>query len=390
MLDRKALPQTLLWGGWALLWAMAPWPFFFMHWVALGACIAGVLALRPVFKIHRKALTLLGGPFLLLLWMWLNNFFQCEKVVFLPGPYVFWLVIPGLVAGLDSSNARRLISLAWIILTFATGFTGLFGVLSMFLYGFSPNYLPEHSWTFRFREEFARHTGLHPPYFGMFASASVVYLSDLLAGNLSFRHRLFTIWGIVLLVVLLWLMETRIHLVVLCVGFLLYKPALRRYIGLLALGLLAMTLVFKREHRFQELFSSGKNSATLRLEAWRCGFRLFEEAPLAGQGSCRLQARLNACYDADNRHLQGMNTHNQFLHFAAAGGLVAFILWMLWWIFLVTRLLKNNNAISYKFQVLLLFSFCLTENVLERQWGGILAGLVLAGSLFDPFNRYSK
>lgn len=386
----NAISSILLIGGWTLLWAVAPWPFFFIHWMALGATVAGVLGLRPAFRIRREALILLGGPFLLLLWMWLNNSFQCKEVISLPGPYVFWLVIPWVVGSMDGCHAGKLLDLAWIMLTLATMFIGLFGVLTMLLYGFSPSYLPEHSWTFRFREEFARHTGLHPPYFGMFAAASVVYLSDTVARNLSFRRRVIILGGIVLLVALLWLLETRIHLLVLCMGFLHYKPAMRRYLVLLALGLLTTTLAFKKEHRFQEFFSTGKNSATLRLEAWRCGFRLFETAPIAGQGSCRLQAGLNACYDPSNIQLQGMNTHNQFLHFAAAGGLLAFILWMLWWVFLVAHFFKNNDAIFHKFQVLLLFGFCLTENVLERQWGGMLAGLVLAGSIFPSFDRISK
>lgn len=387
MLKRKSLSRLLLFGGWAVLWATAPWPFFFVHWLALGVTFLGALSLwlNITISIHKNALLLLGIPLVLLAWMWLNNYIRCKEPFLLPGPYVFWLAIPLMVYSLQDTYGTKLLSLAWNVLTLATLTVGMYGVIAILLQGFRPGYLPEHSWTFRFREEFACHTGLHPPYFGMFAAAAIVHLSKGGRKDEALRRRFLIGWGLLVLAALVVLLETRIHVLMLALGFLYFKPLQQRYMIPLALVLLIL-LLFKGENRFQELFSVRENSATLRLESWRCGFRLFNEAPLIGHSACRLQARLNACYDAGNFHLQGMNTHNQFIHFAAAGGLPALILWILWWIILV-RFLKGNHVSTAGFQVLLFLGFCLTENVLERQWGGLLAGLVLAAVLQSSSER---
>lgn len=385
MLEKMALPEMLLFGGWAVMWAAAPWPFFFIHWLGLGLALSGALSLRPIIQLQKNFLYLLGGPLALWVGMWFNNYLQCKEPFSLPGPYVFWLATPLIVYGFQNSYGPILLSRAWKVLTLSTLALGVYGVVAIVIQGFLPVYLPEHSWTFRFREEFARHTGLHPPYFGMFAAAVIVYLSDRASEAETKKHRLSLLAGLLVLLGLLGLLETRIHLVMLFVAFMIFRPSLRRYVVPLALVLVTI-LIFKGGNRFREFFSPEQNSATLRLESWRCGLRAFREAPFTGQGSCRLQTRLNACYDAGNFHLQGMNTHNQFLHFAAAGGIPALILWLLWWV-LLARFLKGSHVSTSRVQALLLLGFCLTENVLERQWGGLLAGLVLAGVLYAPSER---
>lgn len=376
MLSSRLLPETLLMTGLVVLCATAPFPFFFVHSLALAVAVLGALLSASSAARGRQALTLFYVSAALLLWMWLSDLMTVQRPLPPPGPYLFWVGIPLAVSLNVTKRNRSILSTMWDVVTAAALIAGVYGGLSVLIHGFPSIYLPEHTWTFKFREEFARHSGLHPPYFGMFATAALGHLAVKIKRITSGKARLLLSVAFLLLFSMLWLLETRVHLILLITGFLLFLPSWRPAVIVVAL-ILIVTGLLNESHRFREVFTGEKNSATLRLESWRCGLRLFREAPFAGQGQSRIQAKLNNCYGAEERMLQGMNTHNQFMHFAAAGGLPALFLWIAWWGYCALGLGRRGLAFQ-KLQMYLLFGFCFTENVLERQWGGIMAGIIFA------------
>ena len=68
-----------------------------------------------------------------------------------------------------------------------------------------------------------------------------------------------------------------------------------------------------------------------------------------------------------------MNTHNQFLHFAASGGIFGLLIFLILWGIIMVKLVQKHDLERLSLASFLLFS-SLTENIFERHWGGILIG----------------
>ncbi|MCS6979320.1 MAG: O-antigen ligase family protein [Flavobacteriales bacterium] len=309
----------------------------------------------------------------LMVWMWLVNGSDLFQVGAFSSSYLFALGIPWLMLHAGEKTSFRP-ERYFLMMSWSTVLVGIYGVSIVVFNGFDAGFLPEHSWTYKFREEFARHTGLHPPYYGLFASASIVFF--LHSKALIHRRILYFLrWlPIIFLSGLLLALETRIHLLTLFPLLILFSPSARLPL-LVLLFLVGIVMWWRPQSRFQELIERTPNSATLRWESWRCGWQVFRENPWTGAGAASVQSRLDACYAGKSPGLLHMNTHNQFLHFLASGGGVPFILWLFecGLIIYVFGIRKNFPALICTGVFL---AFCCTENVMERQWGGCFMGFL--------------
>lgn len=357
--------------------ATAPWPWYFVQSAALVLSAIGCLMLIFQSRVRFRPPLLFWMVCANGIWGILSSLRHGFSLSAFPDHYFFWMALP-LIFSLSPANDRSflasLVARNYLVLAFSTAAAAVFASLAILSTGFQDTYLAEHSLSYKLRNEFSLRTGIHPPYFGMFALASIVYFVQR-------AHKGVGLWvkgvwaGLASFLLLsLVLLETRIHLLAVIAAFLLLPRT--RLGGVILLGLLSLYMVFMPSTRFEEIGQNQKNSATLRTTSWLCGWQIFLSHPWTGAGPS-LQEDLNTCYTGRDPRLQNMNTHNQFLHLAAAQGLPAFLLFLGFW-GVVLRMLPSIGCWLATSNALALLLFCLTENVAERQWGSLMLGLFSA------------
>ncbi|MCS6980812.1 MAG: O-antigen ligase family protein [Flavobacteriales bacterium] len=363
--------------GLMCLTATAPWPWYFVHSAALVLSAIGCLLLIFQRRCYFRPLLLfwiIGATCILgCLSSLRHGFYQAA----FPDHYFFWLTLP-LIHSLSSPDERPLLAnfveREYLVLALSTSAVVVFASVAIFSTGFQDSYLAAHTLSYKLRNEFSIRTGIHPPYFGMFALASIVFFINRAYTEATFWVKaLWTGLASFLLISLVFL-ETRIHLMAL-IAFFLLQPKYR-WAGMMLLSILTLYIVLVPSTRFMEIVQNQKNSATLRAVSWQCGWQVFQSKPWTGVGPL-LQEDLNTCYLGRDPRLQNMNTHNQFLHLAAAHGFTGLLLFLGFW-GAVLRMLRSISSWLASANALALFLFCLTENVAERQWGTIMLGLFSA------------
>ena len=139
----------------------------------------------------------------------------------------------------------------------------------------------------------------------------------------------------------------------------------------------------------------GETGLSIRLVKWKCSLEGIMEYPLLGVGTGDAEDYLVKCYEQKN--FWGMyqqyrfNSHNQYLETGLTLGLIGFALLLCTILFPFSIALKQKDNLLMTF--LFLFSFCcLTESVLERQWGivfyTLFASLLSFSSKASPVSSH--
>jgi len=117
-----------------------------------------------------------------------------------------------------------------------------------------------------------------------------------------------------------------------------------------------------------------------RQQVWYTVVDLIYQSPFWGYGIGDVQEVLNNSYE--NSDIKGLNAHNQYFQFILNYGI--FICLVLF--FLTFRVIKqciiNKQSILF-FSWLILLFFCLSESILNRQWGVVLFALILNFSIYS-------
>lgn len=119
---------------------------------------------------------------------------------------------------------------------------------------------------------------------------------------------------------------------------------------------------------------------SFRQQVWGSALDLIYQSPLFGYGIGDIQEVLNNNYA--KKELIGLNAHNQYLQFILQHGIIIFFTLLLFVIKLIKKCLQKKNSILL-FSWVILLSFCLTESILNRQWGIVLFAFVLNYSIYN-------
>jgi O-antigen ligase len=124
---------------------------------------------------------------------------------------------------------------------------------------------------------------------------------------------------------------------------------------------------------------------SFRRQIWATVIDLIQHSSFFGYGIGDVQEILNNSYK--NNDLKGLNTHNQYFQFILNYGIIISLI-----LFVLTfKLIKQcfvNKKSNLLFSWLIILFFCLTESILNRQWGVVLFAFVLNYSIYS--NNFLK
>jgi len=246
---------------------------------------------------------------------------------------------------------------------------------------------------------------LQAPYFGMFLVMTIIILVN---HWIDARNQISSSKSVMLGIALLFLVGFVVLLSArTATAFLLLYGATSVFMlgtkrqrwfatGLGVIGIALMLTMIANSGYLQDRFikplmadisvtSGGQETGlSIRLVKWACSFEGVVEAPLLGVGTGDAEAFLVQCYEKENfwgKYPQyRFNSHNQYLETALTLGMVGLLVFLGTIVIPAIGALKRRDKLFLSF--LALFAFCcLTESVLERQWGVIFFSLFV--SLFS-------
>ncbi|HLV41239.1 MAG TPA: O-antigen ligase family protein [Brumimicrobium sp.] len=121
------------------------------------------------------------------------------------------------------------------------------------------------------------------------------------------------------------------------------------------------------------------NSLLQRIEHWKAGASIISKNWIFGVGTGDVQAVFNEEYKNSNTQLDENNwnrTHNQFMTFWIAFGILGFILFTGFWFLFLWKNIRLNNLIGIGFTLIAIASF-LSEDTIETQQGVTYIALFL-------------
>jgi O-antigen ligase len=117
-----------------------------------------------------------------------------------------------------------------------------------------------------------------------------------------------------------------------------------------------------------------------RKQVWSSAVDLIYQSPFWGYGVGDVQEALNNSYKISD--IKGLNAHNQYFQFILNYGIfICLILFFL--IFKVIKQCVINKQNVLFFSWLILLFFCLSESILNRQWGVVLFAFILNFSIYS-------
>lgn len=158
------------------------------------------------------------------------------------------------------------------------------------------------------------------------------------------------------------------------------RPTHRWYVlmasVILVIGLSSTPVIWERMERMVQVdtdFKPGQDltSSEIRYGVWNCSGQIFMEHPFTGVGVGHTRQALEQCYDQfqqEEFYWGEFNSHNQYLHFLLAGGLVAALLFVSFWLVNGWHYMRHKHWRQLAI-TLFLMMLMLTENYLSRQVG---------------------
>jgi len=136
-----------------------------------------------------------------------------------------------------------------------------------------------------------------------------------------------------------------------------------------------------------EIKDENWNGLNTRLAIWNCAIEEIKKKPIFGDGLGDVQESLMKNYEEKNFILareRNHNTHNQYLDILMSNGILGFIIFFTFLVFLFLKAIKERNWLLLG----IVFTFalaCLTENILNRNQGIVFMGLFIASIVFFNF-----
>lgn len=121
-----------------------------------------------------------------------------------------------------------------------------------------------------------------------------------------------------------------------------------------------------------------------RFEHWKAATHIIKNNFWTGVGTGDVQNTFDSAYEALNSTLSKdywHRSHNQFLTFFVTFGILGFLVFFLFWVFIFKKVIHTNNWIGFAFALVAFASF-LPEDTLETQQGVTFVGFFLG---FLPF-----
>ena len=260
--------------------------------------------------------------------------------------------------------------------------------IMLLISGVDQVYLESGGFVFALRSTIEELTGLHPTYFGLIISFSSCILIDrLFKTQLKSNQLEVTFLSFLILVFISFLMLLSARMVILSLIIAVCYMAILRFrswnmrILVLAMvfGFSIMSFIFipTVNIRLMEVFQNGLNSTNIREMIYSCSWDLARNNMIFGVGIEKLQFSLDICYTqfsmfTGSEYFQ-YNTHNEYLNVLCGKGIFG----LLSFIFLLFNLAKQSKGkLLLQAFIILFFTTCLTENLLERQVGVFLLGVV--------------
>ena len=249
----------------------------------------------------------------------------------------------------------------------------------------------------------------HHVYLSMFIIISIFGVLNAAITNKKYRYFLFFIPFFYLALILL---SSRMAILIavlvlpLVTYFILRKKMNKKLTNRIILGFFTLLIVlgftndFARDkilHTYYELANIATKEnpfvgISFRQNIWTSAIELIKESPWIGYGVGDTQSILDAYYEQQGfEKLLRFNAHNQYLQWALHHGIIITVLLLLF-VFNAIRKLIQNKAYFLVFCWFILFTFSLTESILNRQWGVVLFAFVLNFTLYTIpyFSKHKK
>lgn len=243
------------------------------------------------------------------------------------------------------------------------------------------------NWGYFLYMEFASSIKFHPTYLSVYFITAIIFGISLLK-----RSRLlnaFIISGILLLVTEVFLLSSKISMIILFVVLLLITLYavfnLSRRLQTIALISFVSTIVIvlilfpASLYRIQTVITDLSSSDTSRqdlsstnlhrITLWKNAIDLFRQKPITGYGLLGTKKAMDA-YNAPYTTTH-FNTHNQYLMFLLMGGCLGGMLFLVSQLILLLRSVRAADYIYTVFLITILLSL-LTENLISRHTGVVL------------------
>jgi len=141
----------------------------------------------------------------------------------------------------------------------------------------------------------------------------------------------------------------------------------------------------KMLHSYYDVFNIATkekpfSGISFRQKIWRAAVNLISQSPFWGYGIGDVQEALNNTYKSTD--VKGLNAHNQYFQFILNYGLVICLMLFFFTFKVVKQCILNKQSILF-FSWLILLFFCLTESILNRQWGVVLFAFILNFSIYS-------
>ena len=255
--------------------------------------------------------------------------------------------------------------------------------------------------TRRLRNYIQSFTGSSTTYIALFIVCSIYTSIWLLKKQTSLFFKALIYFLILFFVLSLFLIGSRISLISLfCVCTLIFltkisKAVIYKYLILLVLAGSFFIFSSPAKHRVKEIFKvnmslinhkSEYNSINTRLGIYLCSVKIISESFVFGVGIGDTKEKLQECY---NEKLQSevykwnyYNTHNQYLHFLLASGVLGFLSYIISITYMLINGYRNNNWPLF-FTMITIVIFSMTENILLRNDGALFFGIFVSIFFFN-------
>lgn len=241
---------------------------------------------------------------------------------------------------------------------------------------------------------------LHPTYFGMYLVFAQALVYHLAISSKNDKKRLFGIVTYLLLFAALFLLSSKAAILsaLLLAFYILTKLQLSWvYKGSLIMSFVAILLIFvffnPRLRVFKDTFNvdrlidpSARFGHDLRALSWDASIDIIKENWLLGVGEAEKDKELVNKYIEKGYAIPAkemFNSHNMFLDFAIAGGLICAILFAIGLLIILRESLKQRNLVFSAFILIFIFNG-LFENLLSRNWGIMLFSIFIALNTTNP------
>lgn len=255
--------------------------------------------------------------------------------------------------------------------------------------------------TRRLRNYIQSFTGSSTTYIALFIVCSIYTSIELLKKQTSLFFKALIYFLILFFVLSLFLIGSRISLISVFCGYTIFiltkisKAVIYKYLILLLLAGSFFIFSSPAKHRVKEIFKvnmslinkkSEYNSINTRLGIYLCSVKIISESFVFGVGIGDTKEKLQECY---NKKLQSevykwnyYNTHNQYLHFLLASGVLGFLSYIISITYMLINGYRNNNWPLF-FTMITIVIFSMTENILLRNDGALFFGIFVSIFFFN-------